>query len=496
MSPLRNLFQRSSSPADDEPESDMRIIRAGGEHVELPRRPNQLRIISTLEIVVDDGNGAFLLVVYPDYSGAESDFPTQSGKNARFAIAGVEPGEWTPPYRTYNVMRILERSGHKGPAMLSCDTAKLIELFDKAQAQSECEPLGDLYDTAEALGLRRTEITEVEVFHEFRPSYRHPNEYRGYRIIRHRGTIEQDDFENVADPEMRKGLAFLPIDDLYDDLPARDCPNHNRPERLFLGRPIANNLRTVLEDATQRSALANSAITVEEDRFYRVESGFIFAGDLAGYGRCTEFVSSEGGGYDQSGEEVATALRDAATHAFTRLFMRSGIYQTHTAGDGFLCALPQRELDAQPQRLKQFLENYAELIERLNEINAKIADLAAYRKVENYPQLGSRLAVHHGEYRFGKISLFGSLLPTFDGAPIIHAARLEGGLRTWLAEQQGQVDRHAIVTSAEAQAAGAAESLPDGWNCHGQGVSIEAKEFAGTGDVYCRGAVQSVATDA
>jgi hypothetical protein len=452
----------------------------------LQRRPSQLRIIATLEIVVRDENGAYLLVVYPDYTGAESDFPTGGGTE-RFAIASSEPGEWTPPYRTYNVIRVLDQASglknRRSASKLPCKTDELFKLFDEAQKHTD--PEGDLYTTAEGLGLRSTDIEEVETFHEFRPSYRHPEDFRGYRIIRFVSRLGEDDFLNVADPEMRKGLAFLPIDDVYQDLPERQCENHGRPERLFWGRPIANNLRTTLEGTTTRESLVHNAPIVDKNRFFSAETGLVLAADLAGYGKCCAFVDDEGAGFGVQDPDVSAALRNTATVAFSRLFLRSSIYQTHTAGDGILCAIPKEELDADPGRLARFFAHYHQMLDEIESINGALMSLGESRS-KPAPQLGSRLAIHYGSYRFGKTSLFGSLAPAFDGASIIHAARLEAGLRDWL-KSGGHTDaRHSLAVSVTASVALNEHLDLRQWAQISKGASIGAKEYKGEADIFAR----------
>ncbi|MFP5388851.1 MAG: hypothetical protein ACLGG5_06075, partial [Thermoleophilia bacterium] len=92
---------------------------------------------------------------------------------------------------------------------------------------------------------------------------------------------------------------------------------------------------------------------------------------------------------------------------------------------------------------------HLEMVAHLDQINQKAKDFAVSRKLGDPPRLGSRLAIHHGDYRFGKMSMLASLLPTLDGASVIEAARIEAGLRGW-SYGKGEPDRHWIAVSGDA----------------------------------------------
>jgi hypothetical protein len=51
-------------------------------------------------------------------------------------------------------------------------------------------------------------------------------------------------------------------------------------------------------------------------------------------------------------------------------------------------------------------------------------------KSDGAPILGSRLAIHYGGYRYGKLSQAVSLVTSFDGNEIVAVSRLEQGLRS------------------------------------------------------------------
>jgi hypothetical protein len=196
-------------------------------------------------------------------------------------------------------------------------------------------------------------------------------------------------------------------------------------------------------------------------------------------------VDDEGAGFGAEDTDVSAALRNTATVAFSRLFLRSSIYQTHTAGDGILCAIPREELEADPARLRRFFMHYHQMLDEIESINEALMSLGVSRS-KPAPRLGSRLAIHYGSYRFGKTSLFGSLAPAFDGASIIHAARLEAGLRDWL-KGSGQTDaRHTLAVSVAASAAVNEHLDLQRWEQLAKGAFIRAKEYNGEADIYAR----------
>ena len=442
------------------------VVVERGAEINLSQEPDRLRLIATIEIPVKDALGTYLLVVYPDYSGAESidnDY--------------LEAGEWTPPYVSYNVE---EMTRNLFPKRLSTHTGELLKRFDRASEQVDLREA--LYSHAERLGLSAMDLKPNGEVCYYRRAFRKPENFRGYCIKKYIGRISKGDFPNVADPEMRKGFAFLPIDDDFSLTSRRYCERHERHERLFLGKPIAVNLAADLEHEAMRETLCNRATEIPKPMFTSKQKGFIFAGDLAGYGAFCEFLKSNTGNLDMSGDAVAESLRDSATHEFTRMFRRSGIYQTHMSGDGFICVVSASEYEADPTRLREFLRCYSELTCRLDEFNAKLAELPVASQQEDLPMLGSRLAIHFGEYRFGKMSMFASLSPSFDGAAIIEAARIEGGLRNQIASDDKPAGHWvAISKAARTRLSDIEDLLPVELV---ERVTVSDKEFQGDAEVW------------
>lgn len=123
-------------------------------------------------------------------------------------------------------------------------------------------------------------------------------------------------------------------------------------------------------------------------------------------------------------------LRDSATIAFTDLFLDAGISQIHIAGDGFICAMVLKKPSEAIAGLKRFSAAYASYLARLEDLNSRITAYGAKNASDNgTPLLGSRLAVHYGSHRFGKMRQASSLVTSFDGSEIVRVSRLEQALR-------------------------------------------------------------------
>src|SRR6185436_7895332 len=142
---------------------------------------------------------------------------------------------------------------------------------------------------------------------------------------------------------------------------------------------------------------------------------------------------------------------------FTQMFLDAGISHVHTAGDGFLCAIPCAASQAR-DAFEDFFGAYHRFLSWLEMTNQQITQHASQNGHEP-PQLGSRLAVHVGEYSYGKIGLAASVVPAFDGAAIIDVSRLEQGLRAQVkgGRQPPPGNHHLIVSTPAKQHLGSLE---------------------------------------
>jgi hypothetical protein len=238
----------------------------------------------------------------------------------------------------------------------------------------------------------------------------------------------------LADPDSRKGIAFMPIDKRYEAVTrSRYCEAHRRTERLYRSMPIETNVCAIIEDEEHGRDLKRQAVQLKRDVFFREYVGLLFCGDIAGYGAATTYA--EGSMKDFSKQDHGAVLRDSAAVAFTDLFLAAGVTQVHIAGDGFICAIPLAvssdvSTDAVSSALDQFTAAYMKYIESLDVLNDQLQHHARANATSKAPTLGSRLAVHYGRYRYGKMSQAASLLTGFDGREIVAVSRFEQGLRT------------------------------------------------------------------
>ena len=137
--------------------------------------------------------------------------------------------------------------------------------------------------------------------------------------------------------------------------------------------------------------------------------------------------------------------------AFATLFSRCGIAHVHTAGDGFVCGIPDhpRERD---EHLERFLKAYNDFVGEVREMDAEIAADAHQTGRPAPPRLGTRLGATSGDYFFGKIGLAAATASAFDGEHVIAAARLEGALGAYIKEHDKDDNLlHAVLVSTAAQ---------------------------------------------
>jgi len=274
-------------------------------------------------------------------------------------------------------------------------------------------------------------LSPVGAFCELKHSWSQPHITKLYHMMRYSVELTSCAYRNLADASSRKGYAFLPIDERYKTVTRRrTCRVHKQKETLYLEQPLASNLSAVLEDEDERHAIRSRATPLEKDHFAREHLGLLFCGDIAGYGAASRYAEDRMGGLSDT--DHGAILRDSATVAFTDLFLDAGIGQIHIAGDGFICAMPLDKASEAAAGLKRFATAYAAYLVRLDDLNERIGAYFAKTATATSgppPILGSRLAIHYGVYRHGKMSQAASLVTSFDGAEIVRVSRLEQSLR-------------------------------------------------------------------
>jgi hypothetical protein len=380
------------------------ILEDRADHEALPATPTQLWIIVTLEVAVRDALGEYLLLIYPSYS-LSPDSEKQT-----------DEGFWAPPFVGLPIPFTFDVPDSVG-AVKRC--------FDSYEKQEDLK--SRVEQLAYLLGLSNPQIVYLGRFTELKISPRTPSITKCYRI--HRYSLREIDHKsrrNLADPECRKGYVFLPLNNMPAVVKQRDCAEHGRNEWLYLSKPINSNLQGILENPRLVDEMRSHAISLQGVEFFREEEGFIVAVDLAGYGTACKYAAEHMGSFDKTGREIATQLRMSVAGLFYAFLARIGLSQVHMAGDGLICGFPRRlfeDRDAS-RALQGFFGSYLEFLGEVETLNSYISDPAC--------QVGSRIAVHYGPYRFGRVAQARSFAPDFDGAAIVEVARLEAALRLFL----------------------------------------------------------------
>jgi hypothetical protein len=380
---------------------------------EFDPRPSALVLVAGLEIVVHDDYGDYLLITSPHYE--EIELPSDKRRPSK-----VEDGFWTVPYITKTVT---------APSGGFRHVRATIEVVDREVRKWGPQPILEDYIATFSFGVPR--LNPVRAFCELKHSWSQPHITKLYHMMRYSVELTSCAYRNLADASSRKGYTFLPIDERYKTVTRRrHCRVHKQKETLYLEQPLASNLSAVLEDEDERHAVASRATRLEKDHFAREYRGLLFCGDIAGYGAASSYAEHRMGGLSDT--DHAAILRDSATVAFTDLFLDAGIGQIHIAGDGFICAMPLDKPSEATAGLKRFAIAYAAYLARLDDVNERIRAYFAKTATSNSglpPILGSRLAIHYGVYRHGKMSQAASLVTSFDGAEIVRVSRLEQALR-------------------------------------------------------------------
>lgn len=438
----------SGRRADDNLGDGYRVFAGNGSAVAGSDRfrfkPQGLQIVATVEITVRDELGSYMLVMCPRYGEVEHD-------DERSAIPHeIETGQWTPPFIRYRV------PFDQPPPTVG----RMVRVFERERKKLSIED--DVRRYVDSLSCGLGDAQPIGELIEYKRSWGSPGTRKAYLILRYAVDTADCDTQALADSELLKGFRFLPIDDDgYERVThRRRCENHDVEHVVFMRKPLATNLAHVLEDQDTRRALRQRAVEVPRDRFFDTHDGILFCGDIANYGAACEYANKLMGLLPRSGQAHLLGpddvLRESAIVTFTRMFLEAGASHVHTAGDGFLCGIPCRKEELS-QTLDGFLAAYLRLLELLELNNRALADHAR-RSSRTAPQLGSRLAIHVGDYRYGKMGLAASLVPAFDGAGIIDVSRLEQGLRDRIKKQEAQrlrrgerpPARHQLIVSREA----------------------------------------------
>jgi hypothetical protein len=425
-------------------------IEKASDNPQTPAPPESIVILATAEIVVKDPLGTYLIMICPRYEPLQSNEPFG------------ESGQWTPPYAVRKVAwgaqegcslkRMLERADEKWP--LEGSKAEMKDMMDRWYT-----------------GLRNPTLHNQ--FFEYKRSWAMGGSRRVYLIRRY--TFDREDAEPraLADRELLRGFRFLPLDEARYEQGADtyDCDFHGREHRTFMGRPLATNIEYITKDEQQRETLRQRAIPLPVDAFVDEHAGLILVGDLANYGAACAYYADHMGSPELPG---ATRLRQRIANALTALFSRCGIAHVQTAGDGFVCGIPDRPRP-RLENLEQFLEAYIAFVAEVRKLDDEIHTDARRPGRPVPPRLGTRLGMTAGGYAFGKTGLAAAAGPAFDGDDVVVAARLEGALSTYTRETGQAALLHTVALGSTAQPE-LAEHLASRLDTVGTFVA-KAKEF-------------------
>lgn len=367
----------------------------------LPEAPALLWLILTLEIVIKDEHGYYFLLTFPSYALKYKD------------KHNIKEGYWAPPFFGFPVP-----FGFSAP-----DTVGSVkDLFKNFEKTIDIDKyIGEL---AYLMGLTDPQIKQIGSFIELKTSPRSPDLTKCYKIIRFMcDKVGNRGRQNLADPECRKAYTFLPLLDLKDMIIKKYNSKYGQEKWFFLSKPIMSNVQFILSSPDGLDQLMSRAIQLYPADFMNKERGIIICADLAGYGSACKYAIENMHTFDKRGAEIANRFRESVSVLFYKLLTKIGISQVHTTGDGFICALPERAFfnNDISKTLQYFIQNYISFLDIINTFNTYILDPKK--------RLGSRLALHYGDYKYGRIAQGRSHTADFDGASIIDVARLEAILR-------------------------------------------------------------------
>jgi len=196
---------------------------------------------------------------------------------------------------------------------------------------------------------------------------------------------------------------------------------HQRVESLFLSKPIISNVEYIVKNHLDK--MKGNALTISSDDFVLSEEGIVICMDIAGYGTACKYATDNMHTFNENGEQSATFFRTSVAFYFYSSLSAIGISQVHVAGDGFIAGMPKRHFPNQKieMAIKLIIKAYKNIVDKIEEMNSYIKDEDS--------QMGSRLSIHYGDYKYGRIAQSRSMAADFDGASIIEASRMESGLR-------------------------------------------------------------------
>ncbi|MFI9384237.1 hypothetical protein [Kutzneria sp. NPDC052558] len=432
------------------------ILDSGTPDRRLMEAPVQVWVIATLEITVHQEAGhPHLLLTYPSY-------PLGTG-------SAHDEGYWATPFMAYPVSM-----GYGPPTKVS----SLFRLIDQTMAAKT--PEADINQLAYLLGLRDTTVRPLGEFLELKVSPRTPGLVKAFKIVRYQlSTVDDACLRNIADPDLRRGYVFLPLQPDGEHLRERYSAAHKREEQWFLGKPLMSNIQHVMATPGLRARLGSASIPLPRTLFTRHEQGLLVAVDLAGYGTALKYAREQMHSFGSDAESIQAVFRKSIGTHFDRMLGRLGAMQVQTAGDGFVAAFPSRVFYDLPGLVADLLARWRQFVGEIGRLNLEIR--------EEGLRVGSRMALHFGEYEYGRIGGIASYVPAFDGASIVEVARLEQGLAGAMRGRHEGLEpkRHYVaVSQALRYVLGEGWSAADGLAGRVGVLDLEAKEFRDRAEVW------------
>lgn len=419
--------------------------------------PAQVWVIATLEISVSCLDGVYLI----------SQLSSYALRNQRLSAEHHE-GYLAPPFVAYPAPIQYAPPSTLGSLRELCQAAASDQIVER-----------DMQQLAYRLGLRDVALERRLSFVEIKVSPRSPEHVKAFAFLRYGLTrVSDDSIPNLADREGLLGFVYLPLEGhgIRHGI-ERFSALHQRNEKWFAGKPVQSNLEHVLTESTMEAQVAASAFSVPIDEFSSRDRGLVIACDLSRYGSALKLARSDMGGYLGTGDDAAESFSQSVSHTLQNFISSLGTMQVQLAGDGIIASLPDRLGDSIGARVERVLSAWAIVVASINVLNTR-----APRGLS----VGSRLAIHYGDYRFGRIAGPESVVVGFDGPGIVESARLEAAMAQ-LVDNNAEDKQHAVVFSDSVPYRPSDETLGK----HSMKMlgrhDLSVKEYAATVDVYSLG---------
>jgi hypothetical protein len=407
--------------------------------------------LATLEVVVKDSmHNESLILVLGSYAIGST------------VLAEHGEGYWAPP----NVATLVPFMGHSSPSTVG-SVRRTIKKNGPVKKKTLCE----MNQLAYSFGLKDTQITYRGSFIEIKHSPRTPETIRAFCIERYCLTsVDSDSLRNLADPEVKYGMVYAPIDENHPYYKQVYSPSHQTQEKWFLGKPLQSNITHIFSQEDTVNQLREKTISIPSDFFHIDDEGVICAIDISGYGRALTYAK-EMHTFSTDGQAVMHEFRQAINELLVTFANTIGTTQLQIAGDGLICAFPKRLFSDSNYLFNKIIDIWNTTIKSLEDLNSKIND--------DEKKVGSRIAIHYGLYKFGRISGTVNTSSVFDGECIIEAARMEQGLSNSI--EKGKY-RHLLATS-QSELVSILNGENSKWSSLGS-ILLQSKEYSKTSTVF------------